>query len=666
MGCAVMKKTTFVAALLALLMGFPLASLAGAQVTSATIVGTITDTSGGALPGATVTARNTETGFSRTVVTSTEGAYRLEFLPIGSYVIEASLQGFTTANRAGIVLRVNDTVKIDISLAVGGLEETVTVAAAVLEVNTVTSDISKTIEAKQIETLPLVDRNVYTLLDLTPGVQSNNNGVASASATTSNLSLGFPEQRTLINGGADGGTGSVNYYLDGGINMTALRNTGNILPNPDAIQEFKVQTNAYNAEYGRFSSGIINVITKSGTNRYKGSVFEYLRDGNMNANDWAATVETPPLKRNQFGGSVGGPMQKDKTFFFASYSGLRQTSQTFLNNAVVPTDLERLGDFSQSKTIPTDPATGKAFTCNGVTGAICSNRLDPVAMKIINTLHPDGERPRADLAGLRPEPVRHRRVPDQGRPPVEPGAPAVGQLLLDERQQHGEGGHGQPAVGVPGIQVDAAQPERQRHVGDERQPDQPGVVLVQPQLRRPQQHAGGLAHGPRVVGHHHGRPVAAADYRQRLLHAHQRDRRPDGRRRLLLDARRVQLDHRPARGEDGRRDLLQQDDPGHAAQQLRRLHVQQQRDEERAGGLHDRHPQRGHPGRPRHRPVEQLVRCGVHPGRLPCPAERDAQRRPPLGRATARHRPAEPVRHVRRRAAVEGAARRPSRTAVLR
>jgi hypothetical protein len=95
-------------------------------------------------------------------------------------------------------------------------------------------------------------------------VQSNNNGVASASATTSSLVLGFPEQRTLINGGADGGTGSVNYYLDGGINMTGLRNTGNILPNPDAIQEFKVQTNGYNVEYGRFSSGVINVVTKAG------------------------------------------------------------------------------------------------------------------------------------------------------------------------------------------------------------------------------------------------------------------------------------------------------------------------------------------------------------------------------------------------------------------
>jgi len=388
-----MGRSRLLHVLIALACVACLAPVAGAQITSATLVGTISDASGGALPGATVTARNVETGFNRTVPTNEVGAYRLEFLPIGNYEIEAALQGFTTAKRAGIVLRVNDTLKVDVQLSLGGVAETVTVAAAVLEVNTATSDISKTIEAKAIESLPLVDRNVYTLLDLTPGVQSNNTGVASASATTSNLSLGFPEQRTLINGGADGGTGSVNYYLDGGINMTGLRNTGNILPNPDAIQEFKVQTNAYNAEYGRFSSGIINVITKSGTNRYKGSVFEYLRDGNMNANDWGSTLETPPLKRNQFGGSMGGPLKNNQTFFFASYSGLRQTAQTFLNNAIVPTDLERLGDFSLSKTMPTDPATAKTFVCNGVTGKICADRLDPVAMKIINTYIPTANVP---------------------------------------------------------------------------------------------------------------------------------------------------------------------------------------------------------------------------------------------------------------------------------
>lgn len=398
------KKTTFITALLAVLMAFPLASIASAQVTAATIVGTITDSSGAALPGVTVTARNVDTGFTRTVPSNEVGAYRLEFLPIGRYSVEVALSGFKTVNRSGIVLNVNDTVKVDATLEVGGVSETVNVEGAAPDVNTSTADISRTIDAVAIQSMPLVDRNVYSLLDLTPGVQSNNNGVASASATTSNLSLGYPEQRTLINGGADGGTGSVNYYLDGGINMTGLRNTGNQLPNPDAIQEFKVQTNSYNVEYGRFASGIINVITKSGTNTYRGSLFEYTRDGKLNAQDWGAVLGTPPLKRNQFGGSAGGPIAHDRTFFFASYSGLRQTTQTFLNTAIVPTAQERVGDFTQSKTIPTDPATGQPFACNGVTGVICSNRLDPVAMKIINTYIPIANVPGNIWQGYVPSP----------------------------------------------------------------------------------------------------------------------------------------------------------------------------------------------------------------------------------------------------------------------
>jgi hypothetical protein len=368
--------------LAALAAGWPPA--AAAQVTSATLVGTVTDQSAAGLPGVTVTARNTDTGFARTVTTGDSGAYRLEFLPIGAYQVEATLSGFKTEIRSGIVLAVNDSVRIDVTLQIGGLNETVTVAEERPLVNTVTADLSKTVDAAAIQSLPIVDRNVYSLLDLTPGIQSNNNGVASASASTSSLVLGFPEQRTLINGGADGGTGSVNYYLDGGINMTGLRNTGNILPNPDAIQEFKVQTNGYNVEYGRFSNGVINVVTKSGTNTMRGSAFEYFRDGQLNAKDWGSVGATPPLNRNQFGGTYGGPITKDKTFFFVSYSGLRQTTSTFLNNAIVPTALERTGDFSQSKTIPTDPATGLPFVCNGVTGAICANRIDPVALKIVN------------------------------------------------------------------------------------------------------------------------------------------------------------------------------------------------------------------------------------------------------------------------------------------
>jgi hypothetical protein len=278
---------------------------------------------------------------------------------------------------------------VDAQLSVGEVSETVTVSDSTQpEVNTSTPELGRTIQSAEIATLPLVERNVYTLLDLTPGVQSNNNGVSAASTGTSSLVLGFPEQRTLINGGVDGGTGSVNYYLDGGTNMTNLRNTGNILPNPDAIQEFRVQTNSYNAEYGRFASGVINVLTKSGTNQFHGSAFEYVRNTVFNANDWGSQLARAPFHRNQFGANIGGPIRHDKTFFFFSYSGLRQTTSTFLNGAVVPTALERAGNFTASATRPVDPATGQVFVCNGVTGVICPGRLDPVAVKIINTYIP--------------------------------------------------------------------------------------------------------------------------------------------------------------------------------------------------------------------------------------------------------------------------------------
>jgi hypothetical protein len=183
-----------VAALAAISLVGPVVGAADAQVTSAAVVGTITDTSGAALPGATVTARNVETGFVRTVPTNESGVYRLDFLPTGTYVVEISLSGFKTERRSGMVLTVNDTARVDAALAVGGVTEAVTVEGRSGDVNTATADLSKTVDAAAIQSLPLVDRNVYTLLDLTPGVQSNNNGVASASSGTSSLVLGFPER----------------------------------------------------------------------------------------------------------------------------------------------------------------------------------------------------------------------------------------------------------------------------------------------------------------------------------------------------------------------------------------------------------------------------------------------------------------------------------------
>jgi len=361
-----------------------------AQITTATIIGTVTDSAGAPVPAASVMARNVDTGLTRTVSSGEDGAYRIEFLPVGNYVVETTAtSGFKKAYQDGITLRVNDIARVDVTLEVGSVSEQVTVTEAPPEINTSSAELGRTVQSREIENLPLVERNVYTLLDLTPGVQSNNNGVATASATTSPLSLGFPEQRTLINGGTDGGTGSVNYYLDGGTNMTNLRNTGNILPNPDAIQEFRVQTNGYNAEYGRFANGVINVLTKSGTNNFHGSLYEFVRNDAFNANEWGSAVARPPYHRNQFGGTIGGPIIHDKTFFFFSYAGLRQITNTFLSGARVPTALERIGNFTASPgSGPRDPATNATFTCNGVARVICPNRIDPVAARIINEFIP--------------------------------------------------------------------------------------------------------------------------------------------------------------------------------------------------------------------------------------------------------------------------------------
>lgn len=365
-------KTRFCVWITGLLMFVPSALMA--QVTTATIVGTITDSSGAAVPGAHIIATNVGTALARAVQSNGEGEYRIEFLPVGEYSLEVSAAGFRKVVRKNIVLQVDQTARVDVGLSVGQTTESVEVTAAPPLINTSNVELGRTVENKEIEELPIVNRNVYTLLDLTPGVQRNDNSIV----------LGYPEQRTLINGGVDGGAGSVNYYLDGGTNMTSLRNTGNILPNPDAVEEFRVQTNNYNAEYGRFASGVINVLTKSGTNEFHGSVFEFVQNTILNANDWGNTFDTPPLHRNRFGGTIGGPIFKNKTFFFASYGGLRQVTSTFLNGAVVPTALERTGDFSQSAVKPVDPTTGKPFLNN----MIPIGRQDKVAMNIIGNFIP--------------------------------------------------------------------------------------------------------------------------------------------------------------------------------------------------------------------------------------------------------------------------------------
>ena len=360
----------------------------GQQVTGS-ILGTVLDAQGAVVANAKVTVRNPDTGLVRNLQTSNQGEYHFDFLPPGMYQVQVSSAGFRNFVQSGVALAIGQFARVDAHLELGDAASEIRVEGAAPSVNTTEASVSQTIGTEQITTLPLVNRNVYSLLTLTPGVQNTTNAIA----------LGFPAQRTFINGGSDATMGSVNYYLDGGPNMSTLRNTGNIPPNPDAIEEFRVDTNNYSAEYGRFGNGVINVITKSGTNSLHGSLFEFFRNTDINANTWNALTK-PPLHRNQFGGSIGGPIIKNKTFFFGTYSGLRQETTTFLSSAVVPTAAERAGNFSAVTKAIVDPLTGNPFPGN----VIPPTRFDPTAVNVMNKFIPLANLPNSVYQGQVPSP----------------------------------------------------------------------------------------------------------------------------------------------------------------------------------------------------------------------------------------------------------------------
>ncbi len=366
-----------------------------AQIATATLLGTVTDSTGAAIPNATVVITQTETNFHQTVTSKPDGSYRAEFLPIGPYSVKVAAEGFKALNREGIILNAAQTAMVDLALQIGDASQTVDVTAEAPLVNSSNATLGRVIDNTEVDNLPLVGRNAYALLNLTPGVQQV--------STVNNL--GYPEQHTFINGSTDGTVGQVSYYLDGGINMTGLRNTGNILPNPDAIAEFSVQTNNFSAQFGRTSAGIVSVVTKSGSNSVHGSVFDFERNNAFSASTHNAG-KTLPLHRHQFGSTIGGPIVQDKTFFFGSYAGLRQTDGHLLTNAVVPDKFQRAGNFSENLPTASGPIAsctqpisdadkkitdhgGRFIVCNRGTnlpypGNIITDPLDITAQNVLN------------------------------------------------------------------------------------------------------------------------------------------------------------------------------------------------------------------------------------------------------------------------------------------
>ena len=347
-----------------------------AQVTTSSILGTVTDNSGAAIPNADISVRDVDRNLEKTAKSNDQGAYRLDFLLPGDYRVSISAPNFKTHIQNRISLNAGVPTTINAELSPGTVTESIEVTSESPLVETSNAEIGATVGQHDIAALPLVNRNAYALLDLTPGVQSN----------AVSQSFGAPTQTVIINGGANNGSGSTNYYLDGAPNLNALNNGGGILPNPDALQEFRVQTSNYGAAYGRFGSGIVNALVRSGTNTLHGTVYEFFRNPHLNARPWGSVPTDPkqPLHRNQFGATLGGPIIKNRTFFFGSYAGLRQADATLLTGAIVPSALQRVGDFTQSTgSRPKDPLTGTNFVCNGVRDVICPDRIDPTALALL-------------------------------------------------------------------------------------------------------------------------------------------------------------------------------------------------------------------------------------------------------------------------------------------
>src|SRR5262252_6142589 len=300
-----------------------------AQTATGRVLGTVTDTQGAALAGAKVSIVNTATNVASETLTNADGYYQVLELPVGTYKVSVSHSGFASAVTVPTLLDINQSLRIDVHLKPGSVVETVQVEAQTAQVETVNATLGATVTGAPIQDLPLNGRNTLDLALTQPGVVPIADDIGTY-GTNNGGSNGF-------NGiSVAGGRGdSVTYLLDGGMNNRTTSNQVVFNPNPEAVEEFRLLENNYTAEYGRNGGGTVTEVIKSGTNSIHGSLFDYLRNDAMNANDYfdnALGNPRPVLKRNQFGGTVGGPITiprlidgKDRFFFFFGYQGQRQT-----------------------------------------------------------------------------------------------------------------------------------------------------------------------------------------------------------------------------------------------------------------------------------------------------------------------------------------------------
>lgn len=360
-----------------------------AQDVTGALTGTVKDASGATVPGAKVSAVNAGTQAVFNTTTNDSGTYTIRSLPPGIYNLNVDASGFKHYEARNTRLQVNETLRLDASLEIGAAAESVTVTAEAVVVDTQSPTLKNVVDQKRIEELPLNGRNATQLMRLVAGVVTDLRADVSSGTTYLGGTVGVSVNGSRAN--------STNYVLDGANNNDHYTNAPNPMPNPDALQEFSVQTNNFSAEFGRQSGGLVNAVTRSGTNDIHGSAFEFVRNNALNATNLFAPIlkngdrQTDGLKRNQYGVTLGGPVVlpkiydgHNKTFFFFSYQGTKERRLPSSGAIIVPTADQRQGNFG-SKTV-IDPATRTAANPKGTPYAnnqIPASQLNPISLEIL-------------------------------------------------------------------------------------------------------------------------------------------------------------------------------------------------------------------------------------------------------------------------------------------
>jgi outer membrane receptor protein involved in Fe transport len=364
------------------------------STTSARLTGAVTDPSGAAVPHVKIAAKNLGTGLTVTAESDSAGNYAFNSLPVGDYQVTATGTGFSSLVETGITLGVSQNVTLNLPLKIGGSSDSVTVEGGADLINTTTAELGQTVDEATIKDLPLNGRDPGTLVFLSAGVTNELNSQASTLQSTNS----FPNESGASAGGQR--QGSTWYLLDGVSHMDTYTLLALPFPNPDATQEFRVISNNFDARNGFAPSAIVSIQTKSGSNKYHGGVFEFLRNGYVNAAnpfsgpDFGTPKAVDGLHRNQFGGDIGGhvPYFKDKLFFFANYQGTRESSQSNTNTAITPTAAERSGDFTALLNIVDQNGVPAPLV---LPAPFVNNKIDPSrysqgAMKLLNYIPTGG------------------------------------------------------------------------------------------------------------------------------------------------------------------------------------------------------------------------------------------------------------------------------------